>query len=269
MKRRIGICLLLGVFAAAPVRAQEVSKQFEDFHLQGYDGQGGKTWEVKGRTADILGDTIAIRDVDANHYGDQTINLKADEGIVDKTGGNLKLRKNVRITSSEGGRLTTDSLEWKKDENLVTTEDRVDLTDRRLNASGTGMTARTDFHRVEMKKDVTVRMTMDAEEPPVVVTCDGPLEIDQRGNKAVFNDNVVARQKDRTLEADVVEIFFDSEKKRIEKMVCRGHVVIERGGSVSYADKAVYTASDGKVVLSGRPKLIMRPGDFSESPPGK
>ena len=52
----------------------------------------------------------------------------------------------------------------------------------------------------------------------------------------------------------------------IDRIVCRGNVKIVRGDNTSYSEEAVYTASDKKITLNGRPKLIIySTGDFKDA----
>ncbi len=246
--------------AILPVQAQ-VSQQFEGFNLQGYTEGGDKAWDVKGDTADILQDTIAITNVDANQYGEEDVNIKARTGVIDKQSGNIQLKKDVVITSESGTQLTTDQLDWHKEKDLVSTEERVVLTDRGLEATGQGLQAQPGLKTAKLDKDVTVKVQTeeepDAGSEPVTITCDGSLEIDQKLNLAVFHDNVVATQTDRTLKADKMDVYFNPELKQLSRVVCVGNVVIEQGGSTTYAEKAVYDGLEQKLVLTGRPKLIL------------
>jgi hypothetical protein len=44
---------------------------------------------------------------------------------------------------------------------------------------------------------------------------------------------------------------------KIDKIVARGNVKVVQGENVSYSEEAIYNASDRKIVLKGRPKLII------------
>lgn len=242
------------------VLAQENSQQFEEFNLQGYTEGGEKAWDVKGDTADVLGSKIKIYNVDANRYSDQEVNLKARTGIIDKESGNIFLEEDVVITSKEGIQLKTDSLDWQKEDDLVKTEDRVVLTNEGMTATGTGLKAQPGLKTAQMNREVTVQVNTEPKKEKgkvLTITCDGPLEIDQSKSMAVFNENVVAVQDDRTLKADKMEIYFDEKEKRIVKAICIGNVVIIQGENEALAERAIYTVVDQKVVLLGRPKLIM------------
>lgn len=250
-------CICAGMsYAAEPGQQQ----QFDGFNLEGYKDNGQKAWVVNGDQADIHGSQIDISNVDAETYGDEKVNLTAKTGMIDQTNGNIHLEKDVVITSETGAQLTTDALDWHRNEDLVKTEEGVVITDKGMTATGTGMDAHPGLKTAQIHEDVTVTMQTQpdqAQPGTVTITCDGPMSIDQAQSMAVFQDNVVAVQEDQTLTADRMEIYFDEEKKQIKEMICIGHVVIVRGENKTFADRAVYNGSDRKLVLTGRPKLIL------------
>ncbi|MCM8779917.1 MAG: hypothetical protein NC914_02065, partial [Candidatus Omnitrophica bacterium] len=65
--------------------------------------------------------------------------------------------------------------------------------------------------------------------------------------------------------SDTMDIYFNTAKENksadiggsIEKIVARGNVKIVRGENISYSQEATYSAADQKVVLTGRPKLVI------------
>lgn len=238
----------------------DIPQQFEGFNLQGYTDGGQKAWDVKGTRADIEGNNIKIVDVDANRYGEQNVNLKAQKGSMDKVTGNIVLQKDVVITSERGTQLKTDTLNWEKEKDLVSTNDPVEITDKSMVANGTGLVARPGLGTAQMNKDVTVKVeteNLQQNGGRVTITCDGPMEIDQKKNMAVFNENALAVQTDRTLKADKLEIHFNPQTQKIQQMICLGNVVIVQAGNSTHSDKAVYDADTQKMTLYGRPKLIL------------
>jgi len=260
MKKIILFLILTCGFYGGAVEAQDTGQQFEGFNLEGYTEGGEKAWNVTGDTADFQGDLIAISNVDANRFGEQEMNLKARTGVIDKVSGNIHLEEDVVITAKSGGQLKTDSLDWQKEKDLVSTDAPVELTDEGLKATGTGLQAHPGLKTAQMNKDVTVQVNTEPKKvngQVVTVTCDGPMEMDQNLNKAVFTDNVVAVQEGRTLKADKMEMFFDPESQEIRKVICTGHVEIQQGDNTSYSSRAVYDGKTGKLTLTGRPKLIM------------
>ncbi len=256
---------LFFIFLAAPASAQRGAQQFEKFNLQGYTDAGVKAWDVKGDTAQIEGNKVNMNNVDANRYGEQRVNLTAARGTLDKANGNVHLEQDVVITSqNNGGQLKTDYLDWDKNKDIVKTDAPVVITDpaQGMTATGIGLKAHPGLQTAQMQEDVKVTVvSQKTNVQTVTITCDGPMEIDQKKNKATFTKNVVAVETDRTLKADLMEVFFDPVTNKIKEAVCTGHVQILQGGNITYSDKAVYNGTDQTLTLVGRPKLIMVTGD--------
>ena len=254
------IFIFVGVLFCASCFAQEGAQEFEGFDLVGYGEGGEKAWDLKGDTAIIEGDNVSITNVDANSYGKENMNVVAEVGRVDKKSGNMRLEDNVVVTSETGMQLLTDSLDWQKDKDLVTTQDDVLILRDNMKATGKGATARPGLNAAQLNKDVKVEYEPapeDGMEGTVTITCDGPMEVDYENQTAFFSDNVVAIQNDRKIVADRMELFFDGATKKIKEMICIGNVLIVQGENTSFSDRAIYKAQEQKIVLSGRPKLLM------------
>src|ERR1039457_1262716 len=105
MNIKILLCLVVFVFGPIVAHADEStdsapgSQQLQGFNLNGYSNDGKKTWDVNGTKADISDRNIQITNVDANFYGKEQANLKADHGTLDKINGNVNLKDNVVVTS--------------------------------------------------------------------------------------------------------------------------------------------------------------------------
>ncbi len=262
----VTILSLAIVFQVKTVRAEDSpnsssQQQFEGFNLSGYKDNGEKSWDVKGDTAIFMGTMIEMTNIVAHAYGDQKMNVTAKTGTVDQKSGDMHLEKDVVMTSDTGAKLTTNSLDWQREKDLVTTNDKVVLVDDKMMATGTGALAHPNLKTAQMNEDVTVKVKPEpnnkAGEKSVIITCDGPMEVDQAKQQAVFNINVVAFQEGKELKADRMEIYFDQQTKQIKELVCIGHVAITMGGNTTYSERAVYKQGDQRLVLSGHPKLIL------------
>lgn len=253
-------------------RAEEQRQNFEGFTLDGYTQNGEKSWDVKGDTAEIMGNNISLTNVDANSYGKEQVNLKAQSGTLDNSSGSMHLEKDVVITTQTGSQLKTDELNWQREKDLVTTDKKVTLTREQLIANALGAIAHPNLQTAQMNEDVTVKVDTDPKTPgvqQVTITCDGPLEVDQVKQVAVFNNNVLAIQDDRELRADRLEMHFDSATSQIKEMVCIGNVSVKQGGNITYSERAVYRAGEQRMTLSGKPKLILQiQGDQPFAPLG-
>lgn len=238
-----------------------------DFSLVGYTQKGRKSWEVIGKSADIFSDIVRLTSVNANVYGEEeNINLVGDKGAYDKTSGKMHLQDNVIITTQSGGRLSTDSLDWDRASQRVTTDDVVNIEKQNLKAQAKGLEGQPNLKKVFLKDDVQVELQEEqgagdallSSKEPTVITCDGPLEIDYEKEIAIFNTNVKVNQKEQgDMYADKMEAYFDFKNKKILRIKSMGNVKIVKGENTSYSDEAEYSAATKKMVLTGRPRLVI------------
>ncbi|MFC1704512.1 LPS export ABC transporter periplasmic protein LptC [Candidatus Omnitrophota bacterium] len=261
MKKKIVLALVFFFISGVmTLEADEAEQMFEGFRISGVSSNGSKTWEVTGETADILTDIVKLTKIVANVYGEEEVTLSAKEGHLNKETGNLLLQHDVVATTPEGARMTTDTLTWDRDSNIVTTDDFVTVQKGEMTATGTGLQAQTELNQATMKKDVTVEFTSEDSKTKAsrktIVTCDGPMEIDYQNQAAEFKNNVLVSDEQGTMAADYMKLLIDFETKEMDKIIARGNVEIHRGENTSHSQEAVYTAADKKVVLSGRPKLV-------------
>ncbi|MCX5681517.1 MAG: LPS export ABC transporter periplasmic protein LptC [Candidatus Omnitrophica bacterium] len=272
MKKIIFLFILLFfsvLFSFQSSFAQDSSQHMEGFNLVGYGDGGKKSWDVQGDTATIADKEINITNVDANSYGQENMNVTAKNGHINKQDGNMRLEKDVVITTQTGTKMLTDTLTWQKQKDLITTDDDVTILRENMKAVGQGLFARPSLNQAQLNKNVVVEYqpTANNEGPmkeAIKISCDGPMEVDYKGQSAVFHDHVVAFQAGRNLTADQMELFFDAAKKQIKTIICTGNVVIVQGQNTSSSDKAIYDASEQKIKLYGHPKLLMYMGDKGE-----
>ncbi len=287
--------LTFNIFAQDQKPQESSDQQIMDFSLASFGEKGKKSWDLSGKSADIFSEVIKLKDVIGNLYGkDEDIKLTADKGDFDKTQGKIHLEDNVIITTSTGAKLTTDSLDWDRKNKLVTTKDMVNIERGNMVTTASGAHGEPDLKKVRLEKDVTVNINPDTEEKSkeqnvkkkIVITCDGPLQIDYDKNIATFNNNVKVDTQDAIIQSDIMDVYFgkagagkdtSGSKKadsdvgstlggsamgsKIDKIVARGNVKITRGENVSYSDEATYNALDKKIILSGKPRLIIYSGE--------
>ena len=262
--------------AIGSLAPEESGQQINDFSLVGYEDKGKKSWDISGKSADILTEVVKLKDISGNLYGkEENINLTAKKGDFNKEDGKVHLKEDVVITTSGGARLTTDSMDWDRKNQLVTTQDKVSIDKDNITIVGMGVHGEPNLNKVALNKDVRVDINpISVKDNPedlvikdrVVITCDGPLEVDYSKNIASFNDNVKVERTDLVIYSDRMDIYFVVDNKSaktaksmansIDRIVARGNVRIVRGDNISYSQEAVYMAQDKKIVLSGRPKLV-------------
>lgn len=309
LKRLISVIILIflitppiyAIYAKSQDVQEESDQQISDFSLSGYTEKGKKSWDLAGKTADIFNEIIKLKEVKGNLYGkEEDILLTAAKGDFNKTDGRVHLEDNVVITTSTGSKLTTESLDWDRKNQTVTTEDFVNIEKENMVTTAIGVLGKPNLNNIVLKKDVKVRMNPETDpkqkdtdpENKMVITCDGPLEIDYGKNVATFNNNVKVDRPDSQIYSDIMYVYFLTNKdaagatttataaaatltvdkakdtngsnkspalmgNKIDKIIAKGNVKIVRGDNVSYSDEAIYTASDKKIILNGRPKLVL------------
>jgi len=268
MKKLFLVLAVSFLFSPVALSQEAVQQQFEGFNLNGYKDGGEKAWDINGDTADIADGIIKIKNVSANAYGDdQDMNVKAKNGTINQSTGSVVLEEDVVITSERGTQLTTDTLNWEREKDLVETKDKVYIQDDNMYVTGTGMRAQPSLKTASLEEDVTAKVeTMPQEgenKQSVTITCDGPMELDQARQVAIFNENVLVIEvaTGRELQADKIEVFFDQSSKSIQKMVAIGNVTVTQGQNKTFAEQLVYDAHTQKMTLLGKPKLVFDIGE--------
>ena len=260
IKKAIVLIFAIMILTNPVFSAEESDQQFLGFDLAGYGEDGKKSWELKGQSADIFLDTIKLKDVKAKVFGEEEIILTSERGELDKANNIIYLKEDVVITTETGSKLTTDSLDWAQDTNIITTEDKITIERENINAISKGAEAQPDLNQAQMLKDVVVEIeTQDGEKgiKKTVITCDGPLEIDYEAQIAIFNNNVKVEDESGQIFSNTMRVFFNFETKEINRIIANGNVKIVRGENISYSDTAIYIAKDKRVILTGRPRLVL------------
>lgn len=274
--------LSLYAFGFAESKPQDPEQQITDFQLAGFENKGKKSWEISGKSANILSNTVNLKDVVGNLYGEpENIKLTADRGDFNKTDGKVHLEQNVLVSTSSGAKLTTDSLNWDRKNQVVSTEDHVNIERDNIIAKALGAIAHPNLKKVSLEKEVQVNI--DNPVPPSIeggevlrnkieITCDGPMEVDYQKNVATFNKKVKVETSDAIICSDVMEVYFvqpsQTEHKvsevnssamgsQVDRIKAIGNVTIIRGENISHSEEAIYNASDKKITLSGKPKLVI------------
>jgi LPS export ABC transporter protein LptC len=279
-----GVCVCAMPSISRADNQTESTQQIGDFSLTGFGEKGKKSWDINGKSADIFDDVVKLKEIYGNLYGDkENVTLTADRGDFDKIDGKVHLQDNVVITTTSGAKLTTDSLDWDRKNQLVSTIDKVNITKQNMVTEATGAMGKPNLNTMVLVRDVKVTMSpeeaqekaLDFAKNQIVITCVGPLEIDYAKSVARFNIDVRADKSDSIIFCDVMELYFAKNSKqakdtkpsaeqgnmmmnsKLDKIVCSGNVRIVRGENVSYSDEAVYTAADQKITLKGKPKLVI------------
>lgn len=236
---------------------QTIAQKILSFNLEGYRDNGQKKWELNGACADILSNVIKLDYITAKVYGDDGfLTVKARRGVYNKITKDIDLEKNVIGKTSDGTRLVTDRLHWDDKEECVRTDALVRIERENLISIGRGAIGNPGLKKVELKKDVIVELK---ENPPTLITCDGPLVVNYKKNLSVLYNNVKISDDRGTISSDIMKVLFNPGTRKIIRVVAVGNVRITREGNSTYSDRAVYTVKDGRVRLIGKPKIIVFP----------
>lgn len=262
MARNAGFIFTLVFFLfsiASFATTEEPERTLSDFNLKGFGKTGKLDWELSGKSADIYSEQIKLKQIVGKSYDSEEITLVADEGEFHKKENKVHLEKNVEILTESGTKLTTDYLDWDKDKQLVTTEALVNIEKDNMRTEALGAAAHTDLKDIDLKRDVTVEITPE-EKNKIVITCDGPLNINYTDNIAIFNNNVFVDEGENQIYSDKMTVYFEqvtADSGNIEKIVAVGNVKVVRGENISYSQEATYNAKERTITLKGKPKLVI------------
>jgi LPS export ABC transporter protein LptC len=280
--------------------APGAQQQMDEFYID-YADKGKKSWDLAGKSAVMYDNVVQLTGITGNLYGEkEQVTLVAKNGDFNKADGKVHLQDDVVITTSSGGTLKTDSLDWDNKLQVVSTKDKVNIQRDTMTTTATGAVGQPNLNQMTLQKDVQVAINPSrgpnfAGDNQVLISCDGPLEIDYRTNVAVFKNNVKADRQESVIYCDQMEVHFSREAGtpsipvssgaaskdsvageagvrakasvpeqspgidagKIRKIVCKGNVRIIKGENISYSDEAVYSNDDQKITLTGRPKLVI------------
>lgn len=82
------------------------------------------------------------------------------------------------------------------------------------------------------------------------------LTADNKGKTAIFTGKVVAKQGDITIFADRITVNYADNKGDVEKIEAAGNVRMVQQNKTGLAAQAVYDSRDGRITLTGNPKVM-------------
>lgn len=251
--------LIISVCLCRVSYAQQ-TQTIKGFYLSNYAEDGSCDWEVKGKEAVVQDNFVFIDSIEAKYFSkEDTISVRSEKAQLNKDNMNILLKDNVHIENKSGMTMKTDSLNWEKDKNKLATDDQVKVENKNMQVVAKGLTANTDFKKVDFEKDVKVSLPDKDGKAFMTVTCSGPLEIEYNTQTATFHNHVVAESQDATLWSDKATVFFDYKAKKLIKIVSEGHVKILKDENVTLAEKATYLGEEKRIILEGNPRLIYFP----------
>ncbi|HEY6011930.1 MAG TPA: LPS export ABC transporter periplasmic protein LptC [Nitrospirota bacterium] len=121
---------------------------------------GRVAWRMTSRSADLYENKEArLQDIEIifKNPDDKEAALRGETGIMDTTSGNVSIRRGtreVRVVTSDGYLLTTDSLFWNAGERKVWTSDAFKLLGNEIYLEGMGLSGDVDMQRIVVKDNV-------------------------------------------------------------------------------------------------------------------
>lgn len=263
----IFLSFLTGSFCFAEEQKDAAQQEVKDFSFVQYKEGGDQKWKLSGKSAEVSDNKVNIEYLSALSYGEGTIlKLKADKGIFDKGENLVHLNDNVVAASTDGTKLTTDHMVWDAETKNVSTDGAVSIKRPDMEITGTGAVCDMEGKTAELKQDISAKLVSAEPMIPLVadgksqttITCDGPLELNYRQNRAFFHGNVQVKDSKGDILADRIDVYFDPATRRVKCVVGRGNVRIINGENVTYSEKAIYLVDQGRVILPNKPKLVIQ-----------
>lgn len=209
----------------------QVKHKVMAFDLEGLNDNGTKKWDVKGQSAEAVTESkVKLNNIVASSYGPEAqATITADTGMYDKTKNNVRLEQNVKATieNTQGSGAG----------------DFISLPGVTGDTSGSRKPAKTADGKSKKTK--------------TTITCEAEVEFNYEKNEAYFNKKVHVVNDEGTIDADKITIHLEPSTKKINTIVAEGSVKIQRSDNTTYSDMATYYEAEKKVVLSGRPKLVI------------
>ncbi|MCX7661362.1 MAG: LPS export ABC transporter periplasmic protein LptC [Candidatus Omnitrophica bacterium] len=258
----------------------EPQQELSEFSLSGYNQKGEKTWQIQGKSAQILEEKVLLGEVLGKYFGEkETVTITARRGEFNRKEGLLHLEENVIIDTSSGATLFTNSLDWDRDKEIIFGKEPVKLIRPSLIVEAKGIQAQPSLKKISLNEEIKVdieqnRKNSSQKTSKIIITCDGPLEIDYDKNTALFKNNVKVKTQDNMIHSDEMEVYFESQEAKdqssdalhlgfqraqIKKIIARGNVKIIHGENISYAQEVIYDTQERKIILKGSPQLIISP----------
>jgi lipopolysaccharide transport protein LptA len=114
----------------------------------------------------------------------------------------------------------------------------------------------------EARTDVSAAAEISGDDTNCTVITSDRLSYDAEKKTAVFDGNVEVRDPQMNLNAEALTILF-SEDHQMESIQARGQVKISQKDIIGEGDEAVYYMREGKVVLTGKPRIRRKNDELS------
>ena len=137
-------------------KREEPKQELEGITLQETTGKK-VVWELKAKKVSLSNLERVLEDITFKHFGEnREILLTSKTGSISSDNKNLRLEGDVRLSSSDGIRFTTNSLDWDGKDETLSTNDFIKLQREDVTITGNGLVANPDLKTVEIKDKVKV-----------------------------------------------------------------------------------------------------------------
>jgi LPS export ABC transporter protein LptC len=256
--------LIFGVFLSVSLTVTGFDQQrIKDFFLTDYNKETNhEDWEIAGRVAFIFNDFMDVDLMKSKYFTkDDVIYMRSLLARITKSSMDIFLKGDVHVTNKDGMTLISNTLVWKNASRQIDTKDPVKVTAKELIINARGMHAEVIPRTADFFKDVRTIFVDDKTKEATVITCDGPLNLDNKKGRAIFHNNVVMDNNQGKVYSQKATAFIDMDQKKLVKIVCVIDVKMEKDKNTSFAQKAVYYANKDALVLTGKPQIVYYPED--------
>jgi LPS export ABC transporter protein LptC len=270
----------------------------DKFYITGTKG-GSESFKMRAdQVTGFVGDKKTLKGVHLEVVGEngERLNLAGNEGQFDMADKRAHLSGDVQVAGKNGFKLTTSSLYFDGQRDVIFTSDEVFFENAGLEGRGRGLNYLTREQTLKISAEVHVTLRPEtADASPVEITS-GDMALGLRENDVVFNDSVVmTRGPDvfsgnylkatldssrhrilsvkgygqvsanflsgkgnarASVDADTLEASLTPDGKTVEKVTARGNCRLRREGMTATSDSLLAEAAADKISLRGEPVLL-------------
>ncbi len=261
---RILITVATALLAFPPAEAGtdtvRVRQKIKGFELPRYE-DGKLIWKVVCRSADILDSKEIVLQSPKLHIvpakGKPGYDISAREGRVADSRKTISFKGSVRMVSTEGDTLQTDSMTWNTESETAVSDSRIEIERAKMRLSGVGLTAHTKSRDFKIHKKAGLVMTSDKLQPGqkgvVTVASEGSLTF--KDGLAAFAGRPTVKSDTGTITSDRLDLHLDMKSETVKNAVGTGNVVFTSADMRGRSQKAEWTPSSDTIQLSGKVDL--------------
>jgi len=270
----------------------------DKFYITGTKG-GSESFKMRAdQVTGFVGDRKTLKGVHLEVVGEngERLNLAGDEGQFDMADKRALLSGDVQVAGKNGFKLTTSSLYFDGQRDVIFTSDEVFFENAGMEGRGRGLNYLTREQTLKIPAEVHVTIRPEAADASPVEITSGDMSLGLRENDVVFNESVVmTRGPDvfsgnylkatldssrhrilsvkgygqvsanflsgkgnarASVDADTLEATMMPDGKTVERVTARGNCRLRREGMTATSDSLLAEATSDKISLRGEPVLL-------------